>query len=49
MNYGAPRVRGSLVPAHMKNRNWINYYQQQYPGDDTKSFDDNDEEGEVVE
>ncbi|KAJ7699830.1 hypothetical protein B0H14DRAFT_2648962 [Mycena olivaceomarginata] len=49
MNYGAPRMRGSLVPAHMKNRNWNDYYRQQYPGDDTKNFDDDDEEGEAVE
>ncbi|KAJ7358028.1 hypothetical protein DFH08DRAFT_953228 [Mycena albidolilacea] len=49
MNYGAPRMRGSLVPAHMKNRNWNNYYRQQYPGEDTKNFDDDNEEGEAVE
>jgi hypothetical protein len=33
----------------MKNRNWNDYYRQQYPGDDTKNFDDDDEEGEAVE
>jgi hypothetical protein len=32
----------------MKNRNWNNYYRQQYPGDNTKNFDDN-EEGEADE